>query len=577
MVAQARKPIPPSAPPAPAEPRNSATAPSANPPSLRLAVHPTPGPPPSNEITDERRRYFARSSPGPVGEGIDGGGGRPLDPATRVPLERSFSFDFAGVRVHTGSRASESTKALHALAYTTGRDIAFREGSFAPGTPDGRRLLAHELAHVVQQGAHGGARPGEITIGEPSSPAERAAEQAADAVARGGSAPPLAASVAPAATVHRAPSNASSTEALHQDLIEQYRRDMGLPPGGIDASGQQVGPTDQEIRFGGLLEGWLAGRAAPPPRSVPAPAQAPTIVGAGNTNVVAGCQNAPDVGACREHRNYVTNILPQAIANIRAVRSPYSTAIADLYGSALPAAQAAAPPTPGGRSVDAAGGPVTVTFGATTHTFTRFTISLQQWAGGANGQAFGMGGPIAFVSLNESSADAMLRNLPGIEETMVHEAIHLLSSVVEAQNAARAPGTRVDTNLDPASYGSITTSFTTAVLPFVNQIRQLPSFSTRASPLTAQQDARGTADTFLSEVIARTEAAIYLKQRSGQGFSAGDLSGLSRFYRSSAYWSPKPPVITELDAFLVTNQPQIDAAVLPIVVQAGEQYLRRRP
>jgi hypothetical protein len=73
---------------------------------------------------------------------------RPLDPAG--PGGR---YDLSGVRVHTGARADASARALGARAYAVGRDIVFADGQFAPETAYGRTLLAHELAHVAQQGA----------------------------------------------------------------------------------------------------------------------------------------------------------------------------------------------------------------------------------------------------------------------------------------------------------------------------------------------------------------------------------------------------------------------------------------
>ena len=83
--------------------------------------------------------------------------GRPLDADTRAFMEPRFGHDFSGVRVHTGSLARESARAVGARAYTVGRDIVFAGGEHAPESPMGRRLLAHELSHVVQQGAASGA------------------------------------------------------------------------------------------------------------------------------------------------------------------------------------------------------------------------------------------------------------------------------------------------------------------------------------------------------------------------------------------------------------------------------------
>ena len=77
----------------------------------------------------------------------------PLNPALRRDMEQRFGHDFSRVRVHTDSVAGQSADDVNALAYTVGRNIAFGAGRFAPETQEGRRLLAHELTHVVQQGA----------------------------------------------------------------------------------------------------------------------------------------------------------------------------------------------------------------------------------------------------------------------------------------------------------------------------------------------------------------------------------------------------------------------------------------
>ena len=79
--------------------------------------------------------------------------GQPLDPGTRRFMEERFGHDFSNVRVHRNDRADASARAVDALAYTVGRNIVFRGDAFAPDSIAGRRLLAHELAHVVQQGA----------------------------------------------------------------------------------------------------------------------------------------------------------------------------------------------------------------------------------------------------------------------------------------------------------------------------------------------------------------------------------------------------------------------------------------
>lgn len=81
------------------------------------------------------------------------GGGQPLSPATRAFFEPRFGQDFSGVRVHTGNQAAESAQAIQARAFTTGQDVVFGAGEFAPHSLEGQRLLAHELTHVMQQQA----------------------------------------------------------------------------------------------------------------------------------------------------------------------------------------------------------------------------------------------------------------------------------------------------------------------------------------------------------------------------------------------------------------------------------------
>ncbi|MEA2820329.1 MAG: hypothetical protein QOJ86_2333 [Bradyrhizobium sp.] len=77
--------------------------------------------------------------------------GAPLDAATRAFFEPRFGRDFSRVRVHTDERAAQSARAVNALAYTLGDDVVFAAGRYAPETQAGRRLVAHELVHTIQQ------------------------------------------------------------------------------------------------------------------------------------------------------------------------------------------------------------------------------------------------------------------------------------------------------------------------------------------------------------------------------------------------------------------------------------------
>jgi len=81
------------------------------------------------------------------------GGGSPLAPDVRREMEGHFGADFSGVRVHQGAEASDLNHRLSARAFTTGSDIFIGQGGLNPGSRGGKELLAHELTHVVQQGA----------------------------------------------------------------------------------------------------------------------------------------------------------------------------------------------------------------------------------------------------------------------------------------------------------------------------------------------------------------------------------------------------------------------------------------
>ncbi|MGQ3685434.1 MAG: eCIS core domain-containing protein [Candidatus Loosdrechtia sp.] len=81
------------------------------------------------------------------------GSGQPLPSAERSSMERRYGVDFRDVRVHTDSNAIELNRELNSEAFTHGRDIYFGAGRYNPTTSSGKKLLAHELTHVVQQGS----------------------------------------------------------------------------------------------------------------------------------------------------------------------------------------------------------------------------------------------------------------------------------------------------------------------------------------------------------------------------------------------------------------------------------------
>jgi len=76
--------------------------------------------------------------------------GQTLDSSTRGFMEARFGHDFSQVRIHDDGRAAASAAAVNALAYTVGSEVVFGAGRYQPSNPEGRRLIAHELTHVVQ-------------------------------------------------------------------------------------------------------------------------------------------------------------------------------------------------------------------------------------------------------------------------------------------------------------------------------------------------------------------------------------------------------------------------------------------
>src|SRR2546425_7571172 len=79
------------------------------------------------------------------------GAGDPLASGARAEMEARFGRDFSAVRVHSDNQAAAVARSIGARAFTAGQEIAFDRGEYRPETPDGRRLLAHELTHVTQQ------------------------------------------------------------------------------------------------------------------------------------------------------------------------------------------------------------------------------------------------------------------------------------------------------------------------------------------------------------------------------------------------------------------------------------------
>ena len=184
-------------------------------------------------------------------------GGRPLDPGTSQLMTQRLGEDFSDVRVHTDSAASESARAVNAHAYTVGSDIVFQSDRYAPESDTGRRMLAHELTHVVQQRSgpvDGSPIGGGVRVSHPSDSYERAAEHSADRVMAGGPAtPPAPAPAVPA--VQRSALDASPPEPIVQRAGPEEEEEQG-------GAGVMAQRQEEEEEQGGA--GVMAQRQAAP-------------------------------------------------------------------------------------------------------------------------------------------------------------------------------------------------------------------------------------------------------------------------------------------------------------------------
>lgn len=160
--------------------------------------------------------------------------GRPLEASTREFMGTRFGHDFSGVRVHTGTASEESASRLEARAFTFGSDVAFGSGEYAPGTARGQHLLAHELAHVVQNNRGRGSAEG---VSSPGDRTEIAADRAASNVfsARGDKAEvggEGGAAFARQTIAATAPSLGPKAPSQGETIVESFLRKMWVKQSG---------------------------------------------------------------------------------------------------------------------------------------------------------------------------------------------------------------------------------------------------------------------------------------------------------------------------------------------------------
>jgi hypothetical protein len=140
----------------------------------------------SNEKLNVQRRAAQQAEPSsvpPIVPDVLRSEGQPLDGATRALMEPRFGHDFSRVRVHTDAKAAESARAVNALAYTVGRNVVFDKEQYNPSAAVGRRVLAHELTHVIQQEGQTGSVLARLAVDAATNEAE--AERTAGLVSTG--------------------------------------------------------------------------------------------------------------------------------------------------------------------------------------------------------------------------------------------------------------------------------------------------------------------------------------------------------------------------------------------------------
>ena len=175
-------------------------------------------------------------------EGLRAGGGEPLPGPIHARLAGAAGASLGGVRIHQGAESDAASAALGARAFAVGQDIHFGAGEYDPSSPQGMHLLAHEVAHTVQQGGAGQPQLKEIAVSQPGDAHEVQADQFADAVVAGASPPSIQAAsqgLAIARYAESAPAPAVPTTSGTTIAVDP-------------SSGGYAGP-EEAVRIGGVV------------------------------------------------------------------------------------------------------------------------------------------------------------------------------------------------------------------------------------------------------------------------------------------------------------------------------------
>jgi hypothetical protein len=187
--------------------------------------------------------------------------GVPLDARTRAFMEPRFGRDFSRVQVHADTRAAAAARAVHAEAFTVGSEVVFGAQRYDPGSPAGLQLLAHELAHTVQQDGRRPGRSDALVVSPASDPAEREADAAAKAV------------------------GSATGEALTLSRSLPAIARQGVTDGGVDAGAVDAGAVDG----GPVGTSPDGGVTAPPPVAIaPVPRICGPDISSAMTTMLAG-------------------------------------------------------------------------------------------------------------------------------------------------------------------------------------------------------------------------------------------------------------------------------------------------
>ena len=147
--------------------------------SLKYSLERIPILPPDSQDTSRQNAGLLGEAPSIVYDVLRSPG-QPLAAGTRAFMEARFGCDFSKVRIHSDKQAAELAKVINAQAYTVGSNVVFGSGQYLPEAREGKRLIAHELSHVVQQQSIPGIFQRKLSIGSTTG----SAELEADAVAR---------------------------------------------------------------------------------------------------------------------------------------------------------------------------------------------------------------------------------------------------------------------------------------------------------------------------------------------------------------------------------------------------------